>query len=504
MGSYLPKFYSPDYPWSRVSYSPATSANIGSDSHNRVRYSPSGSSRIAAREVYEEGSSFPTASSLSQSPIVRPPPPYLYNTDQTSEFPTRSDQENGRYILPEPKPVNSGASTPLPGRVSYASPALSSWAIESQPRDRETNAQSQQSRHLSGHPHDPNASYGHYVNGTASPPLLSEGAQASHPHSRASSGESQYASASSAGSNPNVYVAQNQSQEYRNSSSAAVSGPQQSDDKSTMENHQYPSSRVQHNRHNNGLEHQYSAHPRPAQSVSSKSKSKSGMSIDSMKSDSTSPIASSSDFPGHTNISGGIPRYAASRSAGQNSQVAASSVLSRCGSTSGGGGGGGANPVIQRLNGLVESLQQRRPARTTLSLARLTSRRSSPDETDDIIFGSPSVLGANTSDVGLRANSPSPQQKLNGRSSSSSTNASPSGAMSEGGTVTAIPVDDSCSKCGVRASVLVEYTKVKEELQTKKKQWEAYFADDHLEKAKLKEEIANLGSSVSFYFFFIL
>ncbi|KAK9459260.1 uncharacterized protein V1516DRAFT_679431 [Lipomyces oligophaga] len=53
-----------------------------------------------------------------------------------------------------------------------------------------------------------------------------------------------------------------------------------------------------------------------------------------------------------------------------------------------------------------------------------------------------------------------------------------------------------CSKCGIQAVMLVEYTKVKDELTVKKKQWETYFEQDNATKVESKQRIDDLTSSI--------
>ncbi|KAK9469085.1 hypothetical protein V1512DRAFT_245898 [Lipomyces arxii] len=83
----------------------------------------------------------------------------------------------------------------------------------------------------------------------------------------------------------------------------------------------------------------------------------------------------------------------------------------------------------------------------------------------------------------LASLAPSSQQK-------ESESLSPSGARSTEDLYPAPAVAiDPCSKCGIRASVLVEHAKAKEELFVKKAKWETYFTEDEAEKSRLQTQM---------------
>ncbi|KAK9373898.1 uncharacterized protein V1513DRAFT_138119 [Lipomyces chichibuensis] len=144
-------------------------------------------------------------------------------------------------------------------------------------------------------------------------------------------------------------------------------------------------------------------------------------------------------------------------------QVPSSSSTSSANSTK------SIHPVLSRLKS-SESLQQRRSPGSNLSLSGLQKpNRSESIERNERDSMSPSAVPISDSSISASCK----QNSINGKELSSQIHT----------------VDDSCSNCGISASVLVEYAKGKEELVVKKKQWEAYFCEDQAEKAELKEKV---------------
>ncbi|KAK9484772.1 hypothetical protein V1527DRAFT_497295 [Lipomyces starkeyi] len=144
------------------------------------------------------------------------------------------------------------------------------------------------------------------------------------------------------------------------------------------------------------------------------------------------------------------------------------------------------HPVLSRLKS-SESLQQRRSPGSNLSLSGLQKpKRSELIERNERESMSPSAIPISDSSISASFK----QNSINGKELSSlncNEAAAKQSDMSPPQITTT--VDDSCSNCGISASVLVEYAKGKEELVVKKKQWEVYFCEDQAEKAALKEEI---------------
>ncbi|KAK9447987.1 uncharacterized protein V1518DRAFT_329102 [Limtongia smithiae] len=163
------------------------------------------------------------------------------------------------------------------------------------------------------------------------------------------------------------------------------------------------------------------------------------------------------------------------------------------------------NPVINRLVLSAESLQQRRAAGNTLSLSFLTGseRRSA---TPEAAANSPaqqqhSMAGPRVNASGnIPPSAASLAERYRPRTTPGSSPGSiTTGAITPGDTPTLgstptppLEVDDSCAKCGISASVLVECATAKEELREKKKRWEVYFAGDEAEKGALREQIEEL------------
>ncbi|KAK9312122.1 hypothetical protein V1522DRAFT_438524 [Lipomyces starkeyi] len=144
------------------------------------------------------------------------------------------------------------------------------------------------------------------------------------------------------------------------------------------------------------------------------------------------------------------------------------------------------HPVLSRLKS-SESLQQRRSPGSNLSLSGLQKpKRSESIERNERESMSPSAIPISDSSISASFR----QNSINGKELSSlncNEAAAKQSDMSPPQITTT--VDDSCSNCGISASVLVEYAKGKEELVVKKKQWEVYFCEDQAEKAELKDEI---------------
>ncbi|KAK9325226.1 hypothetical protein V1517DRAFT_350759 [Lipomyces orientalis] len=146
------------------------------------------------------------------------------------------------------------------------------------------------------------------------------------------------------------------------------------------------------------------------------------------------------------------------------------------------------HPVLSRLKS-SESLQQRRSPGSNLSLSGLPEpKRSESMEPNDMESKSSSLIPITASSTTVSVT----QDSINGEGLSSSIHQGPAVRLSDESPSQALTVDDSCSKCGISASVLVEYAKVKEELVVKKKQWEVYFGEDQGEKSVMKEEIESL------------
>ncbi|KAK9263011.1 hypothetical protein V1519DRAFT_29116 [Lipomyces tetrasporus] len=146
------------------------------------------------------------------------------------------------------------------------------------------------------------------------------------------------------------------------------------------------------------------------------------------------------------------------------------------------------HPVLSRLKS-SESLQQRRSPGSNLSLSGLQEpKRSESMERNDMELKSSSLVPITASSTTASVS----QDSINGEGLSSSNSQGPAVRQSDASPSQAIAVDDSCSKCGISAGVLVEYAKVKEELVVKKKQWEVYFGEDQDEKSVMKEEIESL------------
>ncbi|KAK9356185.1 hypothetical protein V1523DRAFT_437900 [Lipomyces doorenjongii] len=144
------------------------------------------------------------------------------------------------------------------------------------------------------------------------------------------------------------------------------------------------------------------------------------------------------------------------------------------------------HPVLSRLKS-SESLQQRRSPGSNLSLSGLQKpKRSESIERNERESMSPSVITISDSSISASFR----QNIINGKELSSLNGNEAAAKQSDmsppHGPTT---MDDSCSNCGISASVLVEYAKGKEELVVKKKQWEVYFCEDQAEKAEMKEEI---------------
>ncbi|KAK9455571.1 hypothetical protein V1511DRAFT_510433 [Dipodascopsis uninucleata] len=122
--------------------------------------------------------------------------------------------------------------------------------------------------------------------------------------------------------------------------------------------------------------------------------------------------------------------------------------------------------VLKRLRSSSGSLQQRRSIGHNLSLSelKLPDTEKSSSNTGSLLFTSSS-----------REFTPDDNEFFDKRTGH------------DGETI-----DECCRKCGISASILVERTKIKEELTVKKKQWELYFSEDEAEKMRLNTEIDRL------------
>ncbi|KAK9387587.1 hypothetical protein V1515DRAFT_535289 [Lipomyces mesembrius] len=161
-------------------------------------------------------------------------------------------------------------------------------------------------------------------------------------------------------------------------------------------------------------------------------------------------------------------------------QVLSSSSTSSANSTK------SIHPVLSRLKS-SESLQQRRSPGSNLSLSGVQKpKRSESIERNERESMSPSVIPISDSSISASFK----QNTINGKELSS-LNCNEAAAKQSYMSPLHAPttMDDSCSNCGISASLLVEYAKGKEELVVKKKQWEVYFCEDQAEKAEMKEEI---------------
>ncbi|KAK9470265.1 uncharacterized protein V1510DRAFT_405184 [Dipodascopsis tothii] len=58
------------------------------------------------------------------------------------------------------------------------------------------------------------------------------------------------------------------------------------------------------------------------------------------------------------------------------------------------------------------------------------------------------------------------------------------------------PADKACHSCGISSEILFERIKLKKELAVKQMQWEAYFAEDHAEKAALTAELERVRAEM--------
>ncbi|KAK7207700.1 hypothetical protein BZA70DRAFT_22480 [Myxozyma melibiosi] len=462
-------------------------------------FSPSG----GATPLLSYSSPVPTTALLPARPgtpssvqdlVSQPDSRFPSNTNQAlGAQSVRMNAEAGtRFLLPEPRISNNtrGANHCPPQLVSYGTnPIPSRWdAIELPSLERDS-----LSRHVDsaygGHvlskrnaspfmqdrsvPAPPSG--GDPCSPTASNLLHSDGGQISYPHSRTSSAESQYASASSTASNPI-------------SQPSALRPTLQVKDGSALSSLTTPAN-----------DYRFStSHYQFSQSSKERNDN---VELSSIQTSSQDLTASSSQIPANDSprlISSNLSQHHAGATFISNNS-SDSSFSATAGRSSSGLSG---HPAIHRLGGVSESLQQRRPARSTLSLSRLTGRHYDSVEDEEMNSRSPCMLEIGSD--GHHAGSPSPtllsrpgNSEQSFRSRSSSSNASPTVNLSATELSTAVPVDDSCSKCGIRASVLVEYTKVKEELQAKKKQWEFYFAEDHMTKSKLREDVLALKANES-------
>ncbi|KAK9370669.1 hypothetical protein V1509DRAFT_651465 [Lipomyces kononenkoae] len=168
-------------------------------------------------------------------------------------------------------------------------------------------------------------------------------------------------------------------------------------------------------------------------------------------------------------------------------------VLSSSSSTSATHSTKSIHPVLSRLKS-AEPLQRRRSPGSNLSLSGLHRRESSvsmePNDRE-AMSSAKFPIASNSLSTSFEHNRHKVKESsLNGYDAATK-QLSPSRPK--------IPtrVDDSCSHCGISASILVEYAKSKEELVVKKKQWEEYFCEDQAQKAMMSEEIESMKGQIA-------
>ncbi|KAK9234688.1 hypothetical protein V1525DRAFT_422014 [Lipomyces kononenkoae] len=156
------------------------------------------------------------------------------------------------------------------------------------------------------------------------------------------------------------------------------------------------------------------------------------------------------------------------------------------------------HPVLSRLKS-SEPLQHRRSPGSNLSLSGLQRQeRSVSIEPNDRETMSSAVfpLAANSTSTGFEQNSYNNKESLslNGYDAADK-QLEPQ--LERPRTQIRTRVDDSCSQCGISASMLVEYAKGQEELVVKKKQWEMYFSEDQAQKATMREEVESMKEQIA-------